>query len=156
MRRADGNQGGRLRRLVAVVSALAWLATVPAVGSASTILSAPEAHVRAAAGDLVLIDIRTPEEWRETGVARGALRIDMRHPGGPRGFADEVLRRVGGDRNASIGLICRTGNRTTQVQRALQDLGFTRVYNVKEGMAGSAAGPGWIKRGLPIEPCAAC
>jgi hypothetical protein len=27
------------------------------------------------------------------------------------------------------------------------------VYNVKEGMAGSGAGPGWIKHGLPLEPC---
>ena len=52
-----------------------------------------------------------------------------------------------------IALICRTGNRTTQVQRYLQGQGFTNVYNVKEGMAGSGAGPGWIKRGLPVESC---
>jgi rhodanese-related sulfurtransferase len=145
-----------LSRFLAVLSVLAWLAGGPSVARASTILSAQEAYTRATAGEIVLIDIRTPEEWRETGVARGATRIDMRHPGGPRGFAEEVLRHVGGDRNAAIGLICRTGNRSTQVQRALQDLGFTRVYNVKEGMAGSDAGPGWVKRGLPIDPCSAC
>jgi rhodanese-related sulfurtransferase len=146
-----GNLTG-VRLAVGVLLVLLGLAAVPADAQASTILSAPDAHARAMAGELVLIDIRTPEEWRETGVARGAARIDMRHPGGPRGFAEEVFRRVGGDRNAPIGLICRTGNRTTQVQRALQDLGFTRVYNIKEGMAGSAAGPGWVKRGLPTEP----
>ena len=55
--------------------------------------------------------------------------------------------------NAPIALICRTGNRTTQVQRYLQSQGFTNVYNVKEGMAGSGAGPGWLKRGLPVETC---
>jgi rhodanese-related sulfurtransferase len=55
-----------------------------------------------------------------------------------------------------IGLICRTGNRTTQVQAWLARQGYTNVYNVKEGMAGSRAGPGWIARGLPLEPCRAC
>ncbi len=43
-----------------------------------------------------------------------------------------------------------TGNRTTHAQQFLKAQGFTQVYNVKEGMVGSAAGPGWIKRGLPI------
>jgi rhodanese-related sulfurtransferase len=48
-------------------------------------------------------------------------------------------------------LICRTGNRTTQVQRYLEAQGFTQVFNVREGMAGSAAGPGWLRRGLPLQ-----
>ena len=104
-------------------------------------------------GKLTIIDIRTPKEWRETGVAEGVLRINMLHPGGPQGFAAEVLRQTGGDKNAPIGLICRTGNRTTQVQRYLISQGFTQVYNIREGMAGSAAGPGWLRRQMPITPC---
>ena len=42
------------------------------------------------------------------------------------------------------------------MQKELEARGFTRVYNVKEGMVGSGAGPGWIKRGLPVEPCKQC
>jgi rhodanese-related sulfurtransferase len=80
----------------------------------------------------------------------------MLHPQGPQGFARQVLAEVGGNRDAPIGLICRTGNRTTQMQKVLQDAGFTNVVNVSEGMAGSAAGPGWIRRGLPVEACATC
>lgn len=34
--------------------------------------------------------------------------------------------------------------------------GFTQVYHVAEGMTSSQAGPGWIKRGLPIAPCTDC
>jgi len=67
-----------------------------------------------------------------------------------------ILQMTGGDRNAPIALICRTGNRTTQAQKHLQSLGFTQVYNVKEGMAGSIAGPGWLKRDLPLDRCAQC
>ena len=117
-------------------------------------IAAPDAQAALDAGKLTLIDIRTPPEWRETGVAKGAQLLDMLHPGGAPGFVADLLKQVNGDRNAPIGLICRTGNRTTQVARHLEAQGFTQVFNIKEGMVGSAAGPGWIKRGLPVEPCA--
>ena len=115
--------------------------------------AAPDAAAAVAAGKITLIDIRTPPEWKETGVAKGANLINMLHPQGAPGFTNALLDKVKGDKNAPIALICRTGNRTTQVQRYLQSQGFTQVYNVKEGMAGSGAGPGWIKRGLPMETC---
>jgi rhodanese-related sulfurtransferase len=38
----------------------------------------------------------------------------------------------------------------------LREAGFTQVYNIKEGMMGSSAGPGWIARGLPLEACGGC
>ncbi|MDP1904753.1 MAG: rhodanese-like domain-containing protein [Pseudomonadota bacterium] len=117
-------------------------------------LSAPDALAAARAGKLTLIDIRTPAEWRETGVAPGAGRVDFYR--GPEVLVPYLLLEVKGDRNAPIGLICRTGNRTTHAQKYLQSIGFTQVYNVKEGMKGSTAGPGWLKRGLPVEPCTTC
>ena len=116
-------------------------------------MAAPDAAAATAAGKITLIDIRTPPEWKETGVAKGAKLVNMLHPQGAPGFTNALLEQVKGDKNAPIALICRTGNRTTQVQRYLQSQGFTQVYNVKEGMAGSGAGPGWIKRGLPVETC---
>lgn len=116
-------------------------------------MNAPEAAAAVAAGKITLIDIRTPQEWKETGVAKGAKLINMLHPQGAPGFTNALLEQVKGDKNAPVALICRTGNRTTQVQRYLQSQGFTQVYNVREGMAGSGAGPGWLKRGLPVETC---
>lgn len=117
-------------------------------------LAAPEAYAAASAGKVRLIDIRTPQEWRQTGVAPGAGRVDFYR--GPEVLLNSILQMVGGDRNAPIALICRTGNRTTQAQKFLQEQGFTRVYNVKEGMSGSAAGPGWLKRNLPVDACTQC
>lgn len=119
-------------------------------------LSAPEARQAALDQGLTLIDVRTPAEWRQTGVAEGALRIDMNQPGGATGFVAAVSRAVNGDRTAPIGLICRTGNRSGVMQRVLLDAGFTSVANVAEGMVGSRAGPGWLKRGLPVDPCRQC
>lgn len=119
-------------------------------------MSAPEAFDAARSGKLTLIDIRTPPEWKQTGIAPGATLINMLHPQGAAGFLNEVLTKVSGDKTAPIALICRTGNRTTQVQKFLLAQGFTQVYNVREGMAGSSAGPGWLARKLPTETCSAC
>jgi len=141
---------------VLVLAILPALLLAACLSEAGPTLSAPEAFEQMRSGQITLIDIRTPPEWRQTGVPEGARRIDMRHPKGPEGFAAEVLTAVGGDKDAPIALICRTGNRTTQVQKELLARGFTHVYNVKEGMVGSGAGPGWLKRGLPVEPCKLC
>ncbi len=139
-----------------LIALLPGLALVLALSArAEPDLSAPDAAAALAAGKVVLVDIRTPPEWKETGVAKGAKLINMQHPQGATGFTSALLEQVGGNKDAPIALICRTGNRTTQVQRYLQSQGFTQVYNIKEGMAGSGAGPGWIKRGLPVEPCSA-
>jgi len=140
----------RLSRLLALP--LALLASIAGAQE----MSAPEALEAARAGKITLIDIRTPAEWKQTGVAAGATRINMIHPQGAAGFLNEVLAKVGADKAAPIALICRTGNRTTQVQKFLRAQGFTQVYNVTEGMAGSRAGPGWLARKLPTEDCSAC
>jgi len=119
-------------------------------------MTASEAHALQQAGELVLIDIRQPEEWRETGMAQGAIGVSMMHPEGGQGFLRDVLAAVDGDTEAKIALICRTGNRTSQVLPALQRWGFTQAKHIPEGMVGSGFGPGWIPSGLPTQPCADC
>lgn len=140
---------------VALATALATPIAALAQQPAPTLAPA-DARSRAAAGEIRLIDVRTPEEWRETGVAPGAVRINLYHPDGPDGFKREILKLVKNDRNTPIALICRSGNRSGQAQRFLAEQGFTRVYDVSEGMSGGRNGPGWIGRGLPVEPCKSC
>jgi len=117
-------------------------------------IPAPQAFERSKQGSLLIIDIRTPEEWRETGVIPGARRVDFYR--GPGALLKSVLEMVDGNRNAPIALVCHSGSRTIQAQKYLQSQGFTQVYNLKEGMGGSAAGPGWLSRQLPVEPCPRC
>src|SRR5437899_11782718 len=107
-------------------------------------ISAPQALERSKQGSLLIIDIRTPEEWRETGVIPGARRVDFYR--GPNALLKSVLEMVDGNRNAPIAPVCHSGSRTIQAQKFLQAQGFTQVYNLREGMGGSAAGPGWLKR----------
>ena len=140
----------RLRSFIALIATV--LACGAQAADPAAELSAPDAYAAMAAGKLTLIDIRTPEEWRETGVAKGVARIHMLDPP----FEPKLRAALHGDKSAPVGLICRTGNRTTMVQRWLRQQGYTNVYNVKEGMAGSRSGPGWIARRLPLESCRSC
>ena len=117
-------------------------------------ISAPQALERSKQGKLLIIDVRTPEEWRETGVIPEARRVDFYR--GPQVLLKSVVEMVGGDKSAPIAVVCHSGSRSTEAQRFLQAQGFTQVYNLREGMAGSAAGPGWLKRQLPVEPCPRC
>lgn len=143
----------RMRSILPLGLALsAGLLLMTGLSQATPSLTATEALEKARAGEITLIDIRTPPEWRQTGIAPGALTIDMTKPT----FVQEVLDAVQGDRDAPIVLICRTGNRTGYTRDALEKLGFTNVSHVAEGMAGSAAGPGWVRRGLPVESCRTC
>lgn len=128
----------------------------PAAPAALDTLSAVQAHERAQAGEVTLIDIRQPEEWRQTGVALGVKRVSMRQPGGGQAFAQGIYEAAGRDLDAPIVLICRTGSRTSRLVPLLKEMGFTNVVDVPEGMLGSRAGPGWIARGLPVDPCHNC
>lgn len=95
---------------------------------------------------ITLIDIRRPEEWRETGVAENAELLDMTDPM----FAAKLSKLTGGDRTKPLMLICRTANRTRTVQQALIQNGYSAVINVEGGMTGNSADKGWIAHGLPV------
>lgn len=97
-------------------------------------------------GDVLLIDIRRPDEWTATGIPEGAEPIDLRRAD----FADAVLKLAGGDRTRRVALICAAGVRSDRTGAALSEAGFTRVIDLPEGILGSPAGPGWQARGLPV------
>ncbi len=110
------------------------------------VLSAPDAHAKAVTGEITLIDIRRPDEWERTGSGEGAHRIDLRVDN----FVALVQEAAGGDLDAPVALICARGVRSARTSNQLIDAGFTNIIDVPEGMLGSAAGPGWLERGLPL------
>ncbi|MCH8197278.1 MAG: rhodanese-like domain-containing protein [Proteobacteria bacterium] len=132
------------------------LALATAAAGEGGVIAADAAAERAAAGELLVIDVRSPREWRQTGVAKGARQVTIHDPGGLPGFVEAVKVVLGGDLKRPIAVICATGNRSTLAQRFLTEAGFTRVLNIKEGMLGGPYGPGWLTRGLPVESCTAC
>lgn len=110
-------------------------------------MSADEAHKQAVSGDILLVDIRTPREWRATGVGHGARPLDMRRED----FVQALTQLTDGNQSAPIALICARGVRSARLSNQLTEAGFTNIIDVPEGMLGSAAGPGWVRAGLPVE-----
>ncbi len=136
---------------VLVVCATFIASSIGVMAEDATVIDAPTALEKLSAGEVVMIDIRRPKEWRDTGVAVGAKPITMHDPKGPQSFVTNILAAVGGDRATPIALICASGVRSTYMQKFLRTSGFTTVLNVKEGMLGRGRSKGWIARGLPVE-----
>lgn len=126
---------------------------IPHAAREEDVITAVEAREMVSSGKATLIDIRRPDEWRATGIPAGAKRADASQKDGPAGFLHDVLEITADRRDVTLVLICRTGNRTARARAFLLSKGFAEVHHVKEGVAGSEAGPGWFKRGLPVEPC---
>jgi rhodanese-related sulfurtransferase len=110
------------------------------------IMSAPDAFSALNTGDMVLIDIRSPEEWDQTGVAQGAVALTMHSPD----FPKKISSLLNAQKDKTIGLICATGGRTEYVVSFLAKNGFPDVVDVSEGMMGNKRGSGWIARGMPL------
>ncbi len=72
------------------------------------------------------------------------------------GFLAEVEAIVGEDRNQPIAMICARGWRSAAATADQRERGFTGVFDIGEGMPGRDGKPGWIARGLPVEPCERC
>lgn len=129
-----------------VLAGLASLLVLPRAARAQASLTAQQAHAQALAGEAVLIDIRRPEEWQMTGIPEGAQPLGMRRED----FGGRLYELLGGDPSRPVAVICATGGRSGYVAAELAKAGFTDVRDVSEGMQGSAAGPGWLRRGLPV------
>jgi rhodanese-related sulfurtransferase len=119
--------------------------------AAESTISAPDARAAAVSGAVTIVDVRSPREWRETGVPSGARTVTIHDRGGIKAFVAEMEKAVEGNKSAPIALICASGVRSARALKILAAAGFTNIQNVSEGILGRPdAGPGWLKRGLPV------
>lgn len=113
---------------------------------AGATLTPPEALEKIREGNLIMVDVRRPDEWARTGIAEGAVPIDMRRDD----FLDAVKQAMSERPGAPVAFICAAGVRSRRVTNAMDAAGITNIVDIPEGMMGSPAGPGWLSRGLPV------
>ncbi len=101
---------------------------VSATDAAATIDAAPD--------DLVILDVRTPEEFAE-GHIEGATLIDFYDPD----FAEQLAAL---DPDVPYVLYCRSGNRSSGARAMMAELGFTTVDDIDGGIVA------WESAGLPV------
>ena len=76
--------------------------------------------------DVVLIDVRTPEEYAK-GAIEGAKNVDFFNQ---QDFIKEISAL---DKHEPVYLYCRSGNRSMKAARQLISLGFDKVYDLAGG-----------------------
>ncbi len=114
--------------------------------------TAQEAWNRLQNGEIMVVDIRRPEEWLQTGSPRNSLRLSFeQHPEGADGFLRDLNLALDGDKTKPLAIICRTGNRTKFLLPFLHANGFSGAMAIPEGMAGSSHGKGWLRNDLPVD-----
>ena len=111
------------------------------VGPAAVQLVSPEGaaeviDANAANPELVIVDVRTPEEFAESRI-EGAINLDMQDPGFAAGL--DAL-----DRDATYVVYCRSGNRAQAATAQMDQAGFTTVYEIEGGIVA------WTDAGLPV------
>jgi len=149
------------RGFLAACAALAAMAMVSgaAFGASAVVvesLKPPQAWSKLERGSAILVDVRTPGEWRQTGVPRGAYLVTLSDPRGSAGFVQGVRKAVRGNLRTPVMVICRTGNRSAKAANLLVAAGFRSVINVTEGVIGNGSSTGWAWRGLPMVACGSC
>ena len=98
-----------------------------------------EAARRVAAGTAVLIDVREPDEWAETGVAAPALTLAMSELRGP---SEDWKKALAANKDLELMLYCRSGGRSGRVAENLSAQGF-KAFNI-------GGFSDWQGAGLPV------
>ncbi|HED17122.1 MAG TPA: rhodanese-like domain-containing protein [Gammaproteobacteria bacterium] len=85
---------------------------------------------------LLIIDIREPYEYdrlrihNSINVPRGILESACDY-----GY-EETVPELAAARDQQVVLVCRSGNRSVLAAKVMQEMGYTKVYSMKTGMAG--------------------
>lgn len=101
-----------------------------------TAITANEALELLKKDDLVILDVRTPGEYK-SGHIQDAVLIPVQ----------ELQRRfdeLADYKDRPILIYCATGNRSTVASKILQDRGFKEIYNLRYGIKG------WIRDGNDV------
>ena len=99
--------------------------------------------------DIPVIDIRTPQEWRESGIIAGSHTIMFFGPDGRYDIESFIgdLEKLGIRKNTPFILVCRSANRTRKLGNYLADeLGYENVYHLTGGILN------WKRHDKPLIP----
>jgi rhodanese-related sulfurtransferase len=138
------------RALAALLVLLVSLAGAPA--AAGEVIEVDSAGLqRLIVAGLPVVDIRRPDEWRQTGVVPESHLITFLDASGriDPAFFESMTSAV--KATQPVALICRTGNRSQLAARLLAArLGYGRVYSVAGGIES------WISDRRPVRACENC
>jgi phage shock protein E len=116
-----------MRKLLAMIFIPVLFVTACSTSNSSaTKVSGPEFLNQISSAEVVLIDVRTPEEFA-AGHLPNALNINVES-------ADFETQIAALDKNTTYGIYCRSGNRSTVASDKMAQAGFTSLINSTAGL----------------------
>ena len=124
-----------MKKVIALIASVLLMAGCSS-SSGAIDLSVTDFSSKVAEAGVITLDVRTPGEFAE-GHIEGAQLIDFQSGN----FENEIATL---DKNATYAVYCRSGNRSGQAVKTMQDAGFTNVFNMNGGVID------WANAGLPL------
>lgn len=117
--------------------ALTLLSTASFAAEPVKHVESSEASKIIAEGKVVIVDVRTPEEFKD-GHIKGAKNIDISS-----GDFEAQLAKL--DKSQPTLVHCQAGGRSSRALKTFEKLGFTQVIHLDDGFGG------WEAAGKPVE-----
>ena len=125
-----------MKKVIALISSLLLLVGCSTSTAGATNMNVLDFSNKITESGVVILDVRTPGEFAE-GYIEGARMIDFQ--GGS--FETEIASL---DKNATYAVYCRSGNRSGQAVKIMQDAGFLNLFNLEGGVID------WANQGMPL------
>ena len=125
-----------MKKVFALISYLLLLVGCSSSTAGATNMDVLEFSKKITESGVVVLDVRTPGEFAE-GYIEGAQMIDFQ--GGS--FETEIASL---DKDVTYAVYCRSGNRSGQAVKIMQDAGFGNLFNLEGGVID------WANQGMPL------
>jgi len=125
-----------MKKVFALISSLILLVGCSTSTAGATNMNVVEFSKKITESGVVILDVRTPGEFAE-GFIEGAQMIDFQSGN----FETEIGTL---DKDVTYAVYCRSGNRSGQAVKVMQDAGFKNIYNLDGGVID------WANSGLPL------
>jgi rhodanese-related sulfurtransferase len=125
-----------MKKIIAMLASVLLLAGCASGVTGVTNMNVEDFSKKTAESGVVTLDVRTPGEFM-TGHIQGAQNIDFES-----GSFESQIESL--DKNGTYAVYCRSGNRSGQAVKVMQDAGFKNIYNLDGGVID------WANSGLPL------
>ncbi len=104
-------------------------------------LSPKQAHQMQQNGEIVIIDVRQPDEWQQTGLPAGAQGVALSGPN----FIEQIEEIAAQNKGCKLAISCQSGMRTKAAVKSLDAHGMKNLHQIKGGLMA------WNRENLPID-----
>ena len=114
-------------------------------------LTLQEAHSLYMNKNLTIIDVRTINEWKMTGIIPTSILINMHDDKYQErnGFVTEITKILLEYQDKNVAFICASGARSKIITDYLINKGYKNIYHIPDGIMGKQ-NDGWLFNGYPL------